>query len=397
MKKTISFLGPVLALSAAAWAGLYLLYPEVPPGPNETLVIVGLALVAVAAVRALAGRLRRRERKAVKLRALAGALLLPASLSTAAPGAAAGPVPASGDPVLVCSADRPAAPTGDSVAARVFLSHGEAAGARVEWSASAGRVEGEGAAVVWHLSGPAPAEAVLTARVRTGSGPERSCAVSLLVLEPPTRGSARLAGRALLVRDSAEAPMYGLYSYLLIGAPASGAGRERHARVAGEYVRLVGDAMALEQMRPRERLNVTYAPVERRPRRFSADSLLASYDHERAQVLLAQLEHDGLQPDGVYLVSVRAPLSAATAAPRTALVMDLSAVPPEMAGLWVAEFINQTAQERFWESGGLRRVGLRLRTGLAVAGEALPRVRDALAQWIQWTSGGDDDDGDERS
>jgi hypothetical protein len=302
-----------------------------------------------------------------------------AALLAAAAGA---PGAAAADTLLVCSAERLAVASGDSVAARAWLA--DTAGVRVEWSASAGHARGEGARAVWRLDGAPLGTATLTARVTAGGAAQRACTIRVAVLAPgPGRGST-LAGRALLRPDSVEAAGFGLYSYLIFTAPPSAAGRERQRRVAEAYLRLAADAAELAKYQDRAGVNVTYAPVARVPLRLSADSLLASYHHARAQALLARAG----RPRGggeIFLVSARTPLSAGGAR-GPVLVENLSSVPPEVAVLWVAEFFNQTSQERFTEPDALRRVGLRMRTALAIAGQALPESRHALDGWIEWIS-----------
>ena len=59
-------------------------------------------------------------------------------------------------------------------------------------------------------------------------------------------------------------------------------------------------------------------------------------------------------------------------------------MPPHLAASWVKEFLNQAAQERFWDERTGARLALKLRVTVSVLGEGLPEVRKALDGWISW-------------
>ena len=57
-------------------------------------------------------------------------------------------------------------------------------------------------------------------------------------------------------------------------------------------------------------------------------------------------------------------------------------MPSHLAASWVKEFLNQAAQERFWDERTGARLALKLRvTTVSVLGEGLPEVRKALDGW----------------
>jgi hypothetical protein len=168
-----------------------------------------------------------------------------------------------------------------------------------------------------------------------------------------------------------ETPGYGLYSYLLFGSPPGDGARERHPRPEA-YVGLIPDIAALERYIPPRELNIAYVPLTAAPdRQAAADRLLAQYDYARARSILRFLA--GGNREGPYIVSALRPLggTAATAAlPNPYLFQDLSTAPPHLVASWVKEFLNQAAQERFWEERSAERFALKLRVTVGVLGAA---------------------------
>ncbi len=119
-------------------------------------------------------------------------------------------------------------------------------------------------------------------------------------LTPPP---ARETGSALLVAGGREAEGYGLYSYLLLGAPPDSGARERYLKAIEAFWAVVPDIAALEQYVPRAELNVAYVPVKSAPgATVAAGWVLDSYDFARARSLLRYVP--GAHCDGPYLLSV---------------------------------------------------------------------------------------------
>jgi hypothetical protein len=178
-----------------------------------------------------------------------------------------------------------------------------------------------------------------------------------------------------------EADGYGLYSYLLLGAPPDASARDRYAEAIAAFWSVVPEIIALEQYVPRAELNVAYVPVKAiPPGTVAASSILASYDYARARSLLRYLP--GANRDGPYLVSALKPLSGD--AGKRYLIQDLSSVPPRLTASWVKEFLNQAAQERFWDERAGARLALKLRVTIGILGDGLPEVKKALDGWISW-------------
>jgi hypothetical protein len=97
----------------------------------------------------------------------------------------------------------------------------------------------------------------------------------------------------------------------------------------------------------------------------SAEWILDNYDYARARSLLRHLP---------ARIATALPGLGAQAARRRRgqpyLLQDLSSVPPHLAASWVKEFLNQAAQERFWDERTGARLALKLRVTIGVLGEA---------------------------
>jgi hypothetical protein len=187
-----------------------------------------------------------------------------------------------------------------------------------------------------------------------------------------------------LISGRTEETGYGLYSYLLLGSPPADASRERYRRAIEAYVGLIPDITGLEQYVTRRELNVTYLPLTRLPPAgpIPLNWALEHYDYARARVLLGRLPGD--YRDGPYLISSLGPLTATTASPPRYLFQDLSRTPAPLVTLWVKEFLNQAAQERFWEEPTARSLALKLRTTIAILAVNLPDLGKTLENTIAW-------------
>ena len=131
-------------------------------------------------------------------------------------------------------------------------------------------------------------------------------------------------------------------------------------------------------------LNITYLPVNAMPSetdiKLLARWVLDHYDYARARSLIRGFSGDNRE--GPYIVSVSAPLS--NQAPLSnVLWQDLSTIPAQLAGSWVKEFMNQAAQEHFWETRSLPQLRLKIRTVIAVLSMAWPEVRNSLDSYIK--------------
>jgi hypothetical protein len=146
---------------------------------------------------------------------------------------------------------------------------------------------------------------------------------------------------------------------------------------------LIPEIASLEEFFPRGQLNITYLPLTAPPPvEASAEWVLEHYNYARARVLLRALP--GVHRNGPYIVSVLQPLSGVGVLSGKYLYQDMSSVPPDLVLLWVKEFLNQAAQERFWEEDTARQFVLKLRTNIGRAAKAWPHVQAAIVTLIFW-------------
>jgi hypothetical protein len=310
---------------------------------------------------------------------LAVVFLLAASLITASQMALA-----ADPPIVACSAESLSVEPGGAVTVNAWAADSAVRSLRYAWEAPVGRLESRGRQARWDLAGLRPGVYATVVRVSDGSGSTAECVVRVLVRQdtgPRSPGPARETGSALLGPGAREAEGYGLYSYLLLGAPPGPGVRERYVKSIEAFWTVVPDVRALEEYVPRSDLNVAYVPVKAAPgTSVTAEWILDNYDYARARSLLRHLP--GANRDGPYLVSVLKPLAGGGGSQY--LFQDLSSVPPHLAASWVKEFLTQAAQERFWDERTGARLALKLRVTIGVLGEGLPEVRKALDGWISW-------------
>lgn len=296
--------------------------------------------------------------------------------------------------VVACSAEKATVPLGGTVRLRAWVTPPSGQTPRYVWEATVGRVDNQGSEAQWDLADVRPGTYAATLRVSLSAGSSTECLLRVIVRrEVGERGPlgtpqapSRETGASLLLPGRGETPEYGLYSYLLLGSPPSDAARERYLKAIGAYWGLIPEITRLEQYVGRRELNVAYLPVTSAPdRAISAEWLLEHYDYARARSLLRLLP--GGNREGPYIVSTLGPLGDAASGSALSgqyLFQDLSRVPPHLVASWVKEFLNQAAQERFWEEKTGERLALKMRATVGVLGMGLPEVRKALDSWIAW-------------
>jgi hypothetical protein len=298
---------------------------------------------------------------------------------------AIGAPPAAEPLELICSAQPPTVPLGGTAILKAWAQSPAGRAVRYTWTATAGRIEGRGAEARWSLADLRPGTFAAGVTAGDGQSVSAECVVRVTVRrEAQPRGMSRETGRYFLVSGQSETAGYGLYSYLLLGAPPSEASRERVLKAIDAYLSLIPDVVSLEEYVPRAELNVFYLPVRSAPAPSAAAPwVVDNYDYARARSVLRGLP--GANRDGPYIVAALKPLGGATAAAAGPyLFQDLSSVPPHLAASWVREFLNQAAQERFWEEKKGALLAQRLRATVGVMGAGLPEVRKSLDSWITW-------------
>jgi len=296
--------------------------------------------------------------------------------------------PIAAETTFACSPSRPTTSPLEPVRVVVFANQSDSSLAYT-WSATRGSITGGGPDIKWDFSNSPIGMQTLTLRVTRQGQVVDSCTVQVLVVQPgPTRGPGDLIARALLLPGARELEGYGLYSYLLFGSQPSEASRQLYHSVIAEYVRLMPDinqfAEKLEgdNIARRKEINVSYIPLTAAPRQQESDSaeaILGRYDYARARALLSTLP--GTHRDGPYLVSSFTPLSGQAGVSGNFLVQDLSKIPADLVPPYVAQFLNETTQERLGEGWHPQRWLLKLRTILSALGKGAPEVQKAWKTW----------------
>jgi len=170
---------------------------------------------------------------------------------------------------------------------------------------------------------------------------------------------------------------------LLLAAPPDESSRERYTKAIEAYLSLIPDVVNLEKYLKPAELNNTYIPVDGDlPKLISPDWILQHYNYARALVVLRSIP--GMHRDGPYILSAYKPVTGRSIVTDKYLFQDLSSVPPHLVGSWTKEFINQAAQEHFWETRSGDQLVLKLRTAIGLLAIGVPQVQKALNELIAW-------------
>ncbi len=292
---------------------------------------------------------------------------------------------------VACAPEKPAIYKDESVVLRAWASAPQAQTLRYTWTAKAGTINGQGNEVRWDFKGIPAGIYKVDLKVEDGTSAGGSCSLRVAVIEPergaPAPGQglvARESARTFLLKGQPESAGYGLYNYLLLGSSPTDSTRPRYLAVLQAHLRRILDVAKLEEYVAHARLNITYLPLETAaPDSADAAWYLDPYDYARARVLLDFLP--GSRRDGIYLVSSLKPLSGGPNPPY--LLQDFSTLPtepPDLISWWMREFLNQAAQEQFWEPKTGERFVLRLRTTISVLAIGLPEVQKAVTGGVSW-------------
>ncbi len=313
---------------------------------------------------------------------------------------------------MVCLPSTPAAQTGSSVRLKAWYAGPHGATATFQWSATEGKVRFSKGATIWDLHGARPGAAYADADAIVNGAKAASCTVELRIEgeqpppsrevpgtsapapppapppPPPAPGAApapgqhtAISGRAFLAPDQKEPEGFGLYSYILIGAPPAAADRDRYTAVFEAALRLLRPVNELAHYLKTSQLNATWIPVKALPANDpDAKWVVDNYDYSEGA---ANLVRAGMRntAGAIYIISVPAPLSHATPM-RPFLVQDLSHVPAALASTWVTLFINQAAQEHFWTPNTVDEMVAKMRLAIALSAEGVPAIKTAVATWI---------------
>jgi hypothetical protein len=194
----------------------------------------------------------------------------------------------------------------------------------------------------------------------------------------------RLTGWASLSHGKPESPGYGLYSHLLLASPPTDVSRPRYVAAVTYFLTQIPDIQSFSNDRVPSQLNVSYLLLTAQAAApLNADWVLDHYDYARSQVLLSAIQ--GSHPEGPYVVSTAGPLSGQPSIDRNCLYQDLSSVPGRVIPLWLMEFTEQAAQERFWQKRSVAHFLLKLRTGLASVSDTPLDQITAMVTWLEKT------------
>jgi hypothetical protein len=294
---------------------------------------------------------------------------------------------------VFCSPPTPVVHPPETVRVRAWATTPAGETLTYRWAATAGVIEKSGSEVDWTIKDQlADSRTPYRATVRAdGSGGSTgTCTIELLTPLAGRGPAEREAGKMLLVKGRHPASGYGLYSFIVLGSGVVDASRERYRKTIEAWWSLVPDVLELEGYFAKSKLNAIFLPVLKpAPAKVSVDWLLENYDYARARVILQAVGRSGR--DGPYLISSFTPLSERSGAGGRYLFQDLSSIPPSLATAWMKEFVNQSAQERFWEERTAAVLGLRMRTTVRILGVGLPEIQASLGQWIRWVAGAGDE------
>lgn len=288
-------------------------------------------------------------------------------------------------PAIVCVPDRVLVyPRASVTTLRVWLSSNDNA-VSYQWYADAGKIKSEGAEAQWELSGVKPGNYHAMVKV-TGPGVGAiDCSLTVAVSLPPLdlMGGGFETARSFLLPNQLEGKGYGLYSYFLLGKEPDNLSRPRIMSSIVGYLKTY-DVNELEKHFKRNEINIVYLPLrdeveqtvmqDLKKKKYTAvaEWMLTHYDYERARGFLKKLpgqHRDG----GPYLVSSLMPLSKGNVTPDH-LDQNFSPVPAHLAEGWISFFVNQTAQERWWEEKTVIKIMKAMRMYLGIAAEGCPLI-----------------------
>ena len=295
-------------------------------------------------------------------------------------------------PIVACSAEHVTVAFGETVTLRAWAETPSSQAPRFAWQVPVGSLGGAGGEVRWNLSGVRPGSYAASVRTTANGGTSPECLLRVIIRQDAgSRGGlvapapSRETGTSWLLPEREEVPEYGLYSYLLLGSPPTDASRERYLKTLEAFWGLIPEIARLEQYIPRRELNIAYLPLRIAPEGTrSPEWLLANYDFARARSLLRFLP--GNTREGPYIISALKPMGASSSSAPAGpwLFQNLSRVPPHLVASWVKEFLNQAAQERFWEEHRAEALARRLRLTVGILSLGLPEVRKGVDDWIAW-------------
>jgi len=245
-----------------------------------------------------------------------------------------------------------------------------------EWRATGGHIrpqEADRSEALWDFQGADPGTYSATVRVTDPQAGWAEASVEVTV-SFDIRGIARRSVRSFLVQGKKEAEGYGLYSYLLLPSPPTQKTRPTYLRAIAEYLRLILD---LEEVKKGDlkSINITYLPLkvppseemldeidrargkeDDKPFLQAAEWMLQKYDYDQAQRILKDLPGNQGKGVGPFFVSFEKPYDERRGPSRPYLYQNLSGFLPHGVSLMVSQFLNQAAQEDFFQERTMQKI-----------------------------------------
>ena len=176
-------------------------------------------------------------------------------------------------------------------------------------------------------------------------------------------GIGRVMGRTYLMDGESESPGFGLYSYVLFGAPPGNNTQARalYLEVLRAVLAKVPELDALRDI-PLPRINAVHIPVKKKPGDDDPAKVLEVYDYARALKILMAISDKSHR--GPYLISLFRPINIQKELVRPYLLEDLTRAPQGVVPGWVGYFLRQGAQPEPWNPSRLELVAKNLRIEL---------------------------------
>ena len=286
---------------------------------------------------------------------------------------------------LLCAADLPLVHPGESVVLRAWMvgAPDEPAARRWQWRSDLGSIRGAEVAT-WQFGPGELAKEGNTVKATveaasTGNMAETlRCDVDILLAEKPSpaAGDSRgneIAARGFLLQSQEPPTGYGMYSYLLLNAPADDTEFRRNINAVAMFLLLIPSTAEMRSLLPPNQLNLALLPVTREVRmprsQMGPDEALALaaqvlkfYDYGHAKKLMRDFCVQG-QASGPYLIGSRD----RDGCRRSRLLLDLTQTLPDLVPHWIRTFCSLAAAERSWGNDTMAELLLKTRNVIAVS------------------------------
>lgn len=285
---------------------------------------------------------------------------------------------------MVCLPSAPSARVGSLITLSAWYRSPDGAKPEFKWTVTSGSLHSGNGVTTWDLKGVESGLAYADVDAMVNGAKAATCEIQLVVEGAVQAhrgpGAILMSGRGFVIPSQAEPDGFGLYSYILFASRPAPADRDRYVAILDAALRLLKPTNDLVTRVKAFQLNSTWLPVKSLPASDpDAKWLVDNYDYSAAAVFLARA---GIRdPDAIYILSVRSPLSNGAPKPPF-LKQNLSHVPADLASTWVNLFINQAAQERFWDSNTFAGVVAKMRLAISLTAQGVPNIETAVGTWL---------------